>query len=119
MGVGALVAFSAFGSDLDPAVSGSIRYAGVLVFSCIGGLIPGTLFTLAVRLAPGENTVSTTVGWMQQWSAVGQFAGPPAVAWVAASVGGWQWSGAVTAAFALAGLVLAGCIGGAIRRARR
>jgi hypothetical protein len=32
----------------------------------------------------GRGTVSTTVGWMQQWSAFGQFAGPPLVAWAAA-----------------------------------
>ena len=66
--------------------------------------------TLAVRLAPGADTVSTTVGWMQQWSAIGQFAGPPLVAWVASQAGGWGYSGGVTAAFALAGLVLAWAI---------
>jgi CP family cyanate transporter-like MFS transporter len=29
------------------------------------------LFALAVRLAPNEGTLSTTVGWVQQWSALG------------------------------------------------
>jgi hypothetical protein len=38
------------------------------------------LFALAVRLAPSEGTLATTVGWVQQWSALGQFAGPPLVA---------------------------------------
>jgi CP family cyanate transporter-like MFS transporter len=80
---------------------------GVLALSGIGGVIPGTLFSLAVRLAPGERTVSTTVGWMQQWSAFGQFAGPPLVAWVASRAGGWQWSWVVTTGCAAAGLVLA------------
>lgn len=89
---------------------GALRYAGVISFSMIGGLIPGTLFSLAVRLAPGDSNVSTAVGWMQQWSAIGQFVGPPAVAWVASLTGGWQWSGAVTGAFAAAGLLLAGFI---------
>ncbi|HBK00034.1 MAG TPA: MFS transporter, partial [Delftia acidovorans] len=55
----------------------------VVLFSAAGGLIPGTLFSMAVRLAPHESTVSTTVGFMQQWSSVGQFAGPPLVAAVA------------------------------------
>jgi MFS family permease len=41
----------------------------------VGGLIPATLFFLAVKLAPDERAVSTTVGWMQQWSAFGQLAG--------------------------------------------
>ena len=49
----------------------------------------------------------TTVGWMQQWSALGQFAGPPLVAWVASRAGGWQWTwvatGALRAARAAAG----------------
>jgi MFS family permease len=108
MGLGSVVAFA----DLVP-MDGSgalLRFAAVLAFSAVGGVIPGTLFSLAVRVAPGEDTVSTTVGWMQQWSAFGQFGGPPLVAWVAAQAGGWQWSWAVTGACALAGLALAwGC----------
>lgn len=98
MAIGAVLAFGAF--------PGALRYAGALLFSMVGGLIPGTLFSLGVRLAPGDDTVSTTVGWMQQWSAFGQFAGPPIVAYVAVATGGWQWSGAVTGSFAMAGLVL-------------
>jgi MFS family permease len=81
------------------------------MFSMLGGLIPGTLFSLAVRLAPDERTVSTTVGLMQQFSSFGQFAGPPLVAWVAAQSGGWQWSWVVTASCAAAGLGLAWFIG--------
>jgi MFS family permease len=86
------------------------------MFSLVGGLIPGTLFSLAVRLAPGESTISTTVGWMQQWSALGQFAGPPLVAWVATRAGGWQWSWLVTGGCAVAGLGLAGFMGGLLGR---
>lgn len=98
MAIGSALAFG--------TLPGALRYAGALLFSMVGGLIPGTLFSLGVRLAPGDDTVSTTVGWMQQWSAFGQFVGPPIVAFVASAVGGWQWSGAVTGAFAMAGLVL-------------
>ena len=97
MAAGATLAFGATGHPL-------IQYAGVLAFSMVGGLIPGTLFSLAIRLAPGADTVSTTVGWMQQWSALGQFAGPPLVAWVAVLAGGWQWTGWVS--------VVCCCIGG-------
>jgi MFS family permease len=105
----------AIGGFATFAGSGSVRYAGVLLFSMIGGLIPATLFSLAVRFAPGESTISTTVGWMQQWSAIGQFAGPPLVAFVASISGGWQWSGFVTGGCAAAGLVLATFIARAIR----
>jgi MFS transporter, CP family, cyanate transporter len=84
----------------------ALRTAALLLFSAVGGLIPATLFALALRLAPGEDTVSTTVGWVQQWSALGQFGGPPLVAWVAGRAGGWQWTGLATGALAVAGLVL-------------
>jgi predicted MFS family arabinose efflux permease len=94
---------------------GATRYGGALLFSMVGGLIPATLFSLAVRLAPDESTISTMVGWMQQWSSIGQFAGPPLVAYVATRAGGWQWSGFVTGAFALTGLLLAALVARAIR----
>jgi CP family cyanate transporter-like MFS transporter len=104
MGLGAWVAFSAFGGQPLPL---PVRFGALLVFSMVGGLIPGTLFSLAVRFAPGEGTASTTVGWMQQCSALGQFAGPPLVAWMAIQTGGWEWTWVVTGAAAVAGLVLA------------
>jgi predicted MFS family arabinose efflux permease len=100
MAGGALLAFGATAHPL-------LQYAGVLVFSMIGGLIPATLFSLAIRLAPTPETVSTTVGWVQQWSALGQFAGPPLVAWVAVQAGGWQWTGWVTSVCCAIGLLLA------------
>ncbi|MGE0097005.1 MAG: CynX/NimT family MFS transporter [Hydrogenophaga sp.] len=100
MGLGALVAFGAQG---HPAW----QYLAVLVFSGVGGLIPGTLFGLSVSLAPDRDTVSTTVGWMQQFSALGQFLGPPVVAWVATQVGGWQWTWVVTGASSVLGMLLA------------
>lgn len=111
MGVGAGVAFGAEGHPV-------LQYLAVLVFSGVGGLIPGTLFGLAVKLAPDSDTVSTTVGWMQQLSALGQFLGPPLVAWVATWVGGWHWTWAVTGVSSLLGVVLAGRLQAAASRAR-
>ena len=101
MGIGSVVTFAASGHPVA-------QYLAVLVFSGVGGLIPGTLFGLAVVLAPSEDTVSTTVGWMQQCSALGQFIGPPLVAWVATQAGGWQSTWWVTAAASVLGLMLAG-----------
>lgn len=111
MGGGALLAF---GVDASPWV----RYLAVLAFSMLGGLIPGTLFSLAVRLAPSTATVPATVGWMQQWSAFGQFCGPPLVAWVAGLAGHWQLTWTVTGACALAGMGLAWKIHGLLGRER-
>ena len=66
-------------------------------------LIPAALFATAVRVAPNERTIATTIGWMQQWSALGQFAGPPLVAWVAMRAGDWQWTWVTTGAMCLEG----------------
>ena len=111
MAGGAFLAFATWagtaGADLSPVA----RYGAILLFSGVGGMIPGTLFSLAVRLAPNERTVSTTVGWMQQWSALGQFAGPPLVAWVASAAGGWHWTWAVTGACSALGILLAWQVG--------
>ena len=99
MGSGAMLAF---GTQLD----WHWQFAAVLVFSMVGGLIPATLFSLAVRLAPAPAAVSATVGWMQQWSSAGQFAAPPFIAWVAVFSGGWQWTGWISAALCAMGLFL-------------
>jgi MFS family permease len=61
---------------------------------------------VAVRLGPGEGTWSITVGWVQQWSAFGQFAGPPLVAAVASTSGDWQWTWVLTGACSAVGLLL-------------
>jgi len=100
----ALAATAAFA---DVGLPPTLRYLAVLLFSALGGMIPATLFALAIRVAPGEDTVSTTLGWLQQWSALGQFAGPPIVAAVAARAGGWHWTWLVTGAASLAGLLIA------------
>jgi predicted MFS family arabinose efflux permease len=100
MALGALVAFAGIGPPW-------LQYLAVLLFSAVGGLIPGTLFGVSVQLAPGPDTVSTTVGWMQQLSALGQFVGPPAVAWLAVQVGGWQWTWMATGACSLVGIGVA------------
>ena len=101
MAATAFVAFSPLTAEAPVA-----RYLAAVLFSAIGGLIPATLFALAVHVAPDEHTVSTTVGWMQQCSSAGQFLGPPLVAWVAGMVGGWQWTWVITGLASLVGLVL-------------
>lgn len=99
MALGALMAFA-------PQLPLGLRLVSVLGFSACGGLIPGTLFSMAVRLAPSEDTVSSTVGWVQQLSAMGQLCGPPIVAWLAARAGGWQYTGLACAACCAVGAVL-------------
>jgi CP family cyanate transporter-like MFS transporter len=102
MALGSTLAFAAFTEGLP-----WLRFAGVLLFSGVGGLVPGTLFSLAVRLAPGEQQVAATVGWVQQLSALGQFIGPPTAAALAARAGGWQLTPMFTAACCMGGALLA------------
>jgi MFS family permease len=106
MALGSTVAFASFTEGLP-----WLRFAGVLLFSGVGGLVPGTLFSLAVRLAPGEQQVTTTVGWVQQLSALGQFVGPPVVAAVAARAGGWQLTPLVSVGCCVVGAGLAWAAG--------
>ena len=110
MGLCAAAAYAHWGGA--PLLPLPLRFVCVLFFSAVGGLIPGTLFTTAVQMAPSEGTVSTTVGFMQQWSAAGQFFGPPLVAAVATVMGGWQWTGAVTGVLCVAGCAVAAGIAG-------
>lgn len=102
MAVGAAFAFMPL---LD--LGAGTRFAAVLVFSLLGGMVPATLFALSIRLAPDRGTVATTVGWMQQCSAFGQFLGPPLVGWIAKLAGGWHWTWVPTCLCCLAGMLLA------------
>jgi CP family cyanate transporter-like MFS transporter len=109
MAIGAVAAFAQVGTGADAlGLPPVLRYLAICGFSLAGGMVPATLFVLAVRVAPGASTVATTVGLMQQASAFGQFAAPPLVAWLAHRVGGWQWTWVVTGACASIGLLLAG-----------
>jgi MFS family permease len=105
-GYGAMALGSWLAFDELTAPWPAVRFAGVVLFSAVGGLIPGTLFTLAVRLAPGPHMVGSTVGWMQQLSAAGQFVGPPLAAALAMAAGGWQCTWYFTLLCGLAGVTL-------------
>jgi MFS transporter, CP family, cyanate transporter len=111
IGFGAM-ALAAVPAFAWPTLPPAVPYVALLVFSGMGGLIPATLFSLALRVAPGEHAVASTVGWMQQGSALGQFAGPPVVAALAATVGGWQLTWIVTVGCA----TLGGCAAWALAR---
>ena len=83
-------------------------------FRSVGGVIGtlvSTLFLLGIRLAPSVRATSTSIGWLQQCSSFGQFAGPPLVAWVATQAGGWQWTWLATGLCALGGIAMATRLG--------
>ena len=88
----------------------AVRYAALLLFSAIGGLIPGTLFALTHRFAPSPAAISTTTGLMQQGSSLGQFLLPPLVALVVSGSGGWSAAWLATGSLALVNVALAGVL---------
>ncbi len=100
--VGAFLAFASL-TEGSPV----IRYVGALIFSAVGGLVPGALFALAPETAPTATTVSTTVGWVQQLSSTGQVLGPPAVAALVAMLGGWHLAWTATLTTTIIGSILA------------
>lgn len=97
-----ITAFIAFGTGAPVW----LQFFMILTFSVVGGLVPTSLFYLVIKLAPSPETTSTSIGWMQQVSAAGQFVGPPIVAWAATLTGGWTATWIVTGLFALSGIAL-------------
>lgn len=100
----AVCAYGAFSSQVLPA--GWARYAAVITFSAVGGLIPATLFATAVQVAPSERAVPLVLGWIMQWSALGQFMGPPVAAWWTQARGDWSGTWMTTGAAACLGIGL-------------
>ena len=94
MGVAAVGIFSG-------ALPATLRYLFAVSLSCCGGLIPASLFALVPRVAQDRESTATTMGFVVQCSHVGQLAGPPTVAAVAAAAGGWQLSAVVLVPAAL------------------
>lgn len=84
-----------------------LQFAAVLLFSGVGGIIPAVLFAVAVQRAPRPDLVPTTIGWVQQMSALGQLSTPPIFAWVAVQVGGWSYTWWMTALLSFIGVLLA------------
>ena len=101
MAIGAFVVFAT-----PPTTPVAIKLAAVLVFSGVGGMIPGSLFSLAVKAAPSDDTASTALGWTTQMSMLGQFCMPPVVAALATAHGGWGLSWVVTGALCFVGVFL-------------
>ena len=97
-------AFVVFGTPSDTPLI--VKLVAVLMFSGVGGMIPGSLFSLAVRAAPTEDTASTALGWTTQMSLLGQFSMPPIAAALASAHGSWGLTWIVTVSLCLIGILL-------------
>ena len=71
-----------------------LRLAGAVLFSTLGGMIPGALFAGVRQHAPSVAHISTVNGLMLQSSSIGQFIGP-ALAALLVSYGNANWSWAL------------------------
>lgn len=67
-----------------------LRYAAAVILSMVSGLVPGVLFATVPAYAPDPRAVSTTVGWMQQGSGIGQALSLPVIATIAQWHGDWS-----------------------------
>jgi MFS transporter, CP family, cyanate transporter len=87
------------------------RFAGIVIFSLIGGFIPSTIFGLVAALAPclknGERAIGTTAGMFQQGSAFGQVVTPPLIAWTVQRSNDWASAWWVMAALTVGCLLAA------------
>jgi MFS transporter, DHA1 family, inner membrane transport protein len=69
-----------------------LRLACALMFSLLGGVIPGAVFSATPVHAKSSEHIGTTNGMIMQASHFAQFAVPIAVAWMASHFGGWSAS---------------------------
>jgi MFS transporter, CP family, cyanate transporter len=99
MAVAELVVYS-------PWYSPSLQYAAAVAFASMAGLVPASIFTAILEVAPADAR-STMMGIAVQASHIGQLVGPPTVAAVAAASGGWSASPLVLVPTAALGLTLA------------
>ena len=114
MGLGSFIAFG-----LQDDVGFAVRYGAVLLFSGVGGFVPSTMFALSGRVAADPRAMPVVLGLMTQGTGAGQFLGPPAAAWWAASHGGWSQTWMATGCAALAGAALAWVLCSGLARAQR
>ena len=74
-----------------PLLPDAARIAVAVAFSFFGGLVPPSLFNSVPPAAPTPSHVGAGNGLLMQGSSVGQFVGPPLVAWaVTLAAGDWR-----------------------------
>jgi len=95
-------------SDLLP---GGARFALMLAFSCCAGLIPSSVFAGLPVHAPTPQHIATGNGIVLQFSNLGQFFGPLAIAWIASQFGRWEATLWALLAFAAIGALCGVAIG--------
>lgn len=96
-------------ASLAPALPDWARFGACLGLSYVGGIIPAAVMTSPQVYARSGAQVASLQGLIMQWSNLGQFVGPPAVAAVVSATGGWG-----AAAWVLGGAALGAVVCGRI-----
>ena len=114
-GAFAFVGFAALGIFSDAA---PVAMVAVLAAASLGltGLIPGSIYAAAPKLAPTSAMLAIALGLINQVTNIGNLAGPAAMALTVESLG---WSGAplLFAGVTVAGVTVALLLRGVLRRA--
>lgn len=102
---------------LGSALPDAARYALVLAFSLCTGVMPASIFAGLPVHARSAQHIATGTGMVQQFSNIGQFFGPLAIAWIATRYGSWEAALWVMLSFA-GGAALCGAALGRIEKHR-
>jgi MFS family permease len=101
---------------LAATLPGALRYALVLAFSLVAGVIPASIFAGLPLHAKTRAHIATGNGIVLQGSNLGQFFGPVALAWLASRFGGWEATLWAMLAFAAGGAACGLALGGIEKR---
>ena len=74
------------------ALPDEARYLACLLFSCLSGVLPASVFAGVPHHAPSSELIATTNGLNVQGANLGQMIGPPVLAALIGVFGGWQGS---------------------------
>ena len=96
---------------LSAALPDAARFALVLSFSLCSGVIPASVFAGLPVHARTPGHIATGNGIVLQFSNLGQFFGPLAIAWIASRFGGWEATLWAMLAFAAVGAACGAAIG--------
>lgn len=100
----------------DDGIPDPMRFALVLIFSLMGGLLPTSVLGAVTVFAPRPALVGTTSGLIMQGSNLGQTIGPPTVAALVSASGSWSSAPIVLCTAATLTFVFAIAIGREERR---
>jgi MFS transporter, DHA1 family, inner membrane transport protein len=109
--VACVIAAACEAGMLSQGLAGPVRFALMLAFSLCAGMIPASVFAGLPVHAPTPQHIATGNGVVLQFSNLGQFFGPLAIAWIASRFGGWEATLWALLAFAAVGAACGAALG--------